>query len=475
MTMPKFLIAGGGTLYAKLLDSFPPTAYTLIYVDSMAETMAKANSASLIVIAADLTGDAVTLCRNLRTDPATSSIPLILIIENKNDHVQSITDARVLRSDFKTIVKTMRNLYHEKSGQYPAVTPHDDGAHEFDERQSTNEWLSIKSATQDSERWPPPPPTQASGQDLVDFVKNFAGYMNALIASLKNPGMQSTIRVEAAASQTLEMVEALLDEIQIAMNESLMAKDLERMKVLSTAKNSIYDKLQLTRSLFNELAKKSSERETQENIQEDSLPEGPARPAQGGAPLEEKKSALTRAAEEKAAQKGVTRPTRVPQPSGTHFSLGSAKKSASSDFSNRFWICFAAVAIISAIIVIGSSMRKKSHEPAPKTSNAPPTMIYAHLEQTAAGIVIRPQAKDKERSRISFAITWLINGKIKREIKSARLQPKYFKIGDKIQVVVVPDDGTSKGAPMHSEVLIVKKRPRTKKMARPIRTPKTGS
>lgn len=462
-------------LYAKLLDSFPPTAYTLVYVDSMSEAMEKAKTAALIVVDAKLKGDGVTLCRNLRNVPATSKRPIILLIDKKNDHLQSVTNARVMKDDFKTLVKTMRSLYQAETSQDESAPLQSSGSSEFNERRSTDEWLTIKATAQGSETWPPPPPTHTAQQDLVKYVEHFAGYMNALISSLKNPGTQPTSRIESAASQTLEMVEALLDEVQIAMNESLMAKNLDRMKVLSAAKNSIYDKLQLTRSLFSELAEKSAARETQENLEQVArAAENPSRRVPGGFPIAEQKSALTRAAEEKAARSRTSRQLRPPKPSGTHFSLGSAKKTPRADFSTWFWVGLAAVAVTAAFIVISTSSRKDRTVATKKTDNSPPQMVYAHLEHTAAGIVIRPQAKDKEGSRLSFAVTWIINGKIKKDIKTARLLPQYFKTGDKVQVQVIPDDGTSKGEPMNSEVLIVKMRPRTKTGPKPSGTPKAA-
>ena len=83
-------------------------------------------------------------------------------------------------------------------------------------------------------------------------------------------------------------------------------------------------------------------------------------------------------------------------------------------------------------------------------------MKWVILEQSPSGVVVRPQAVDKEGDKIAFAVTWYKNGKVVEGQRTARLRPTIYRVNDAIFVDVVPSDLYGQGKPMRSRELIIK-------------------
>jgi CheY-like chemotaxis protein len=453
--LPTILVAGGSNLYVQLLDPFPPTLCNIVYAETAAEAADQAVLATLVVVDAKLRGGGVDLCRRLRSEPITSHIPLVLRVYSDSDAMQALTDARVKAADFHGLVKTIRRLCPDLASAAQPPVPTDDHSLGFDDEIRTV--IYRRSASEDENDWPPPPPVQGPRQDLVDFAQDYAGYINSLIEALEAPtslpGAQVS-RLHEMSTLTTSSADAILDAVQAAINDALKQQDLARMKVLSSAKNSLFEKLQRVRSLAGRL----------DSVSQKAAPRSRPETAQAETGLPQKKSELTRAAEAKkkaalAAEKAVRAEQRShaaktkPVVTGT----GSARRDESSTALPLWmWASFAVVAVAVAAYVIVRYAREPALVTAAPTGNVAPVMKFVLLEQSPIGVQVRPQAEDKNGDRISFMIRWLVNGTLVETERTTRLSNRSYQDGDRIQAEVIPSDGRLNGELMRSPELVAK-------------------
>jgi hypothetical protein len=259
----------------------------------------------------------------------------------------------------------------------------------------------------------------------------------------------------------------VLNTLQQAIHEALIDKRLERMKGLSAAKNSIYEKLQKLRPLFKQVKKTRAKRATAEGQEERvilaAIPEL-ASENKANSP----KSELTRAAEALASKRANERTAAQQQSTGQIkkklklFKIpglfshrGNARKAPSSNWSNTFsfWRIVIVLLVILGALALYSRRGERNAPPPPINKHQPPQMVYVVIEQTLGGIIARPQAKTEVRIPISFTIRWFVNGTEIRDERTARLPVNKYRLGDIIQAEVTPVNQYNAGKPMSSNQL----------------------
>jgi CheY-like chemotaxis protein len=466
--LPTIVVAGGGDLYVKLLEPFPPTLCNIAFAESLAEALDVASDACLVVVDSKLSGGGVDLCRRLRSDPVTSTVPLILRVPNRGDHVQALSDARVLENDLPTLVKTMRQLSPELSGrrEIPELSEDSPDENYFDDGPTTVAFRRPEAAPGKAGEWPQPPPARGPRQDLLEFAQIFAGYMNSLIEAMEAPSKLSAEELErlrGMVTLTVEGTEQHLTSAQTAITEALVKKDLERMKALSSAKNSLYDKLQQMRSMVSKLPRSEG-------------PGGAVKTVSGpialGAP---KKSELTRAAEAKAAaektaaaadkkaERDDKREKRDKKKGPVKPAAYRSTKSARREGERSSLPYLLAAALLVAAVGVGVYLlffqEPSTTAPVEDGTNQPPTMKYVRVEQTTAGVVARAEGDDKEQDPVIFQFRWLVNGKEVEGQKTARLTPQHYHEGDTVALEVTPSDGKKSGTPLTSAGIIIRSTP----------------
>jgi hypothetical protein len=500
--LPNIFVAGDRDLYVKLLEPFPPTVAELTFADSFAEAVTAAGSAAIVVVDSRLRGGGVDLCRHLRSDPVTQRIPLILRVDRMQDHLQAITDARLLRNDLDQLVKILRKLC---PGLLPgALVESGDGAPiAFNPNEAADHYRRPKVSPGEAEEWPPVPPSLSAERDMVELTKEYSGYMGSLLEALESPGSLSypeLDRLEEMVQRTAQEVEKLLGLLQSAINEALMAKKIERMKLLSTAKNSLYEQLQRLRALSTALPEKgpgsASHPDAPPSPPKEPLLKTPSQSEAKKGPDTDgalrKKSELTRAAEAKRAanlvaqradlvqQHGPKRsegpsPARIKAPPSPAYAArqGSARKEST----RASWPIVVVILGCVIAVAIYFALKRKSPtvESASRRGNTAPVMRRVQIDRTQAGLVVRPQAEDKEGDRISFTIHWLVNGRKVEGQTTARLSADDYKPGDTVQAVVSPSDGFGVGSPMSSNELMVQRSPAPPNTTPPKATPPSAT
>lgn len=473
--LPTILIVGDHEIVQQLLGPFPPDICRLAHTTSTAEALNLASDASIVVIDAALPSDFKALCRRLRSDSSTADLPIVLRYHKNQDLAQALTDARVAAWDVDGLVDAIQCLVPEL-GSTSLWEPDAEGLEPeeqmFDDESMTVIWRRPKGESAAAEEWPPPPPTYQSGQNLIEFSMTFAGYLNSLIEALDNPAGLSPgemNRLMEVSRQAPVETEKVLNTIQSGINGALMGKDLDRMKVLSSAKNSLYEKLQRLRTLASETAGASGPPSvpsasahaaggtaTNDVVVQsiDELTRGPTAPQKNG-----KKSQLTLAAEAKKKRRTPAASRKREQLQRKFTMARGTARLDGAEFSVPRWVWMSIAAFI--IIATGAwfTFGMKREEPSVQASqdNAAPQMQRVDLSETVSGILAHPQATDSENDRITYSVRWFINGALSAGVKTARLDPSYYTEGDEIVAEVRASDGNSMGSPMQSQPIIVQK------------------
>jgi len=468
--LPTVLVAGGEEVMSDLSAALPQGTCRLIYNETAAQTLQHAADSTVIVVDERLPG-AVGLCQRLRADPSTAAVPIVLRSQRAIQVPESIADAAVLAADINGLVQVLRQLLPTHSAPLDTDAalwsdlPEENEL--FDDAEATVIWRKPDEDEDGAGDWPPPPPTYVEGHDRVEFAVTFSGYMNSLLEALEDPSKLSPEeqgRLHEAAQKTIAASERCLAQVQTGVNEALMAKDLAQMKVLTSAKNSLYDKLQRMRKLFSELKPApasggSAPRSSDMALEELGLP---SRRAPG------KKSQITLAAEAKeAAQRAAQQSAiavRQKQKKKQQRAEGTARKGEGERIGGPtwLWIVVALVAVGGSVSYIVYSFTHGQQESTTTAQgpNSPPRMQRVDISQTPAGIYARPMALDAERDRVSFSFQWFVNGAEHKTNRTSRLPPQEYKTGDQIEVIVTPRDPYAAGGPMRSRPHMVKNQTR---------------
>ena len=460
--------------------------------------LSEAADATAVVVDGEMPGYQ-ELCAHLKADPITASIPLIFLVHTGKEDPGVKVDAKVAFHDPAALERALRQFCPSlalSSGPTPemdvlAPEPMDDDMPEaedlFNVKEDTALFRRPTTEPGTALEWPPPPPEQGPGQDMVAYAKSYAGYFNSLIEAREQPDILSEaecIRLDQMAELAVDDAETLISKVQTAMNDALREKDLDKMRVLSTTKNRLYEKRQRLRTIMSEegAAKPASPARAgrpqsageilEDGWDMDSGEDQPAVPRSlsdsGGyqvtipdeSAVPQQKSALTMAAEAKdlerrktARQKRLTKKVQV-QKSPAYAAAAARRKNQGYQW---VWIPVAGLMVLVATLTIIYSIGKREPDQKVKVNNnSAPVMKWVLLEQAPAGVVARPQAEDKEKDRVTFSITWYINGKEAMGQHTARLKPKHYQSGDVIFVEVTSADMHAQGRAMRSRELTIK-------------------
>lgn len=435
------------------MEEFPRNVAHLVYCETIGEALDQASAASLILVDEALGGDGLGLCRRLRTDPVTASLPIILRSSSRNRHPQAneVVGPHDLRGTIAAMIKLCPSLNTASEITNVPDDLFDDEEDVFDVEQSTVIWRKPEDITQ--AQWPPPPPEIDPNVDLLDFTRNFAGYANSLLEAY---GQQATLssadrrRLDQAARNTVGMVEEVMSTSQRAINDALMRKDVVRMRELSAARNVMHDKLR-------ELRERVSQQEASSDESDTPLLPPPAPKA---------KSELTRAAEARDAARRMpprSRRQTAPRPAQRSMPTGGVGRVTGRTARvvrprrlrpEIFWI-IGVVALLAGGLVAYRVIKRPAAPTAPKQTagNTPPKLQDLLLERTSAAVVAKPQAVDAEGDQISYIIRWKVNGRVISGAFSARLLARHYRPGDTVQAEVTPTDQYGRGVPMLSKPL----------------------
>ncbi|MFH1131662.1 MAG: hypothetical protein V1754_10020 [Pseudomonadota bacterium] len=503
--MPTIVISGGETFYLLLTESLPRSVCKLVYCDSIQQTLDRAVDADLIVVDTGVPGTGHELCRQLRENSETSNIPLILRAP-RNKHSE-FADHCLPPEDPARTIRVMHHLCPRLANPpVEGVEPHPgeiEGRESptFDVEQNTEVWRRNGTNHDSVDHWPFAPPSRGSEEDILHFVETYAGYVNSLLEGFQKLSKLASgelKRLYFYSRQVVEHMDYQLNLTQKAVNEALRSGDLARMKELTSARNTMYEKLHRLRNEVNKIVgdQQDDEIKTSE-LQMNSLTEStgpmprasdralghediPTSEASISGPHQEKniakKSELTLAAEklvtERAKKRAETEKLRRKTIEQQQLKKsGSAKMNQSQTLGSIWlWLGIAVICVSVFVVLLALRTGKPQVEKQAPSQNNPPRMIGVSLKQTPGGIVAYPRAEDPDNDSISFAVRWILNGNPVANARTAHLSPKSYQNGDSIEVEVVPSDGYARGQPMRSQPIEAKTTP-NKQQPTPTATP----
>lgn len=492
MGKPTIIIASDKALEEALAKRLPPQVCRLVHADTTMAVLGAAGQVAAVVVDSALPG-AIEICHHLRSDPLTAHVVLIFLARKASDDPGVVVEARIPREDLTALDAALRRYIPAiaLSGQGPSGDSLDpepmagepteeEGV--FGDEVRTAIFRRPETEPGTALEWPPPPPNRKPGQEMVEYIQEYAGYFNSLLEAVEQPERLSAaerLRLAKVAHLTLDDAEVLLGAIQTAINEALMDKDLVRMRVLSAGKNSLYEKRTKLRNLAqNSDILKNIDRpeppplegtdeeerpKPEPGVREAPVPGGFA-PSGPGPAANRAKSELTLAAEAKEAERRAAHVQRrkdavaagKPMPRAPEPASGQARIQTKPSYA-WIWVPVAGLTVLVATLTIIYSLSRNRTPTGPKKNgNQPPAMKWVILEQTPAGIVARPQATDKEDDRVAFTIVWYKNGRPVVGEYTARLKPSIYRTGDNIFAEVTPSDIHGQGRTMRSRDLSVK-------------------
>ena len=441
--MPTILVVGAEPLYVDLLEQFPRQRCDLVCCETVGEVLGRAPAASLIISDPSTADDGGELTRRLKRSGSTRRIPLV-VYGGSNGHRLSVADRVIDEGDWPSLLQSIRAYCPELSDENS-----DDEVErsEFDVESVTAVW---RRPTEDDPTvvWPPPPPTLKPRQDVLDFVRTYAGYVNSLLEArdISELDENETDRLEQASIEVRANTDQVLSTTQTAINQALMAKDLRRMRELNSARTLLYEKLQVLR-------KADKARETTSTAT--------FRPSRE-TPTASQKSEITRAAEARAAQLSkqergaqATPKSRLPVSAGFVNRSGTAKRHRTVLSGRQVGLTLLAVLLAIGLIFWWRNRPQHTAGQAGDSGNQRPQLTQVYLEHAVGGITARPTATDPEGDPISYIIRWRINARLAKGAYSTRLRHDRYKPGDTVQVEMTPTDSYGPGRPMLSQPLKV--------------------
>ncbi len=497
------LIAGDRNIKDILAQRLPSRTCEIVCAGTFVAALSDAAEASAVVVDGQMPGYQ-ELCAHLKGDPVTTDIPLIFLVHTGKEDPGVSVEASVPFRDPAALERALRQHCAPlalASGSAPEVDipepePMEDDAPEaeeiFDERESTAMFRRPATEPGLALEWPPPPPERSPDQDMAAYARAYAGYFNSLIEAHQDLSRLSDVerlRLDQVSRLTLDDAESLIASVQAAMNEALREKDLQAMRVLSTAKNRLYEKRQLLRSMISDASTPGVPAEPGPSSQAAAIPEegwdmdepseqapvaipsdGPVVDVPDASEPPVQKSALTLAAEAKDLERRKTKrlarqSARQRRQTGAQKAPPRKKAESSTSRGPRpgkpgygwVWIPVAALLVLIASLTIYYSIGKREGEQDDKkTDNMPPAMKWVVIEQTPAGVVARPSAQDQENDRVTYSITWFNNGNPVEGERTARLKPQKYRPGEVIHVEVIPSDMHGQGRAMRSRELTIK-------------------
>ena len=328
---PKLLIVGDPDFRRQLAERMAGSGLEVIHAGNFVEAVNAMAGASLVVLKNSLPGSD-DLCTQLRADPLTTHLPLVVATAPQGAAVRVKVSAKVPATNFDALERAVRRLTGAHGSTAPAPTGNplapapeglpapppppglppapspvstndemsldqlwstgpapaplpDNGGPDlygggslsepdalapealdmddeglkrelFDDDQATRVFRRPDALPGEASEWPPMPPTRDKDTDLINYAQMYTGYLNSIIEGMQSPERLSRdeqMRLLRVSKYTQEDADELLATVQSEVNTSLMNKDLVRMRVLSTAKNRLYDERNTLRTLLTTL------------------------------------------------------------------------------------------------------------------------------------------------------------------------------------------------------------------------------
>ncbi|MCA9670228.1 MAG: hypothetical protein KC503_31755 [Myxococcales bacterium] len=466
--LPTILVAGGELVYIELMERFPRTVARLIYCDTVGQVLDRVTDATLVVVDNAFEGGGETLCQRLRSDAMSGDVPIVL---------RAPTGTQSRFADYVVAPNDIEQLSHAVRHYCPAVTtppafeqlPDDylDEDEMFDIESNTVIWRRPEGEDSDEAiatgaTWPPPPPELDPRQDLLEFTRTYAGYVNSLLEAYQEPqklGDDERMRLDEMSGSVLQAMDSMLSQTQTAVNAALMAKDLDRMREMTAARNVMYEKLQRLKLV--------APKPTSPSNQVGSP--GPVPTATGPHPPDNR-AELMRAAVE--AEERMARPTGGVSSSKSSKSKKARRRRTTGSAKKAGGRSYGRLALILGILLLGtggavgySMYRRATGRTGDSGSgdgtgssgkNHKPVMRQVTLQLTDGGILAKSVSYDADGDQVSYIIRWMVNNQPVTGALSARLAKRFYKRGDKVQVLVTPADPYGRGRAMLSQPLTVR-------------------
>jgi hypothetical protein len=494
---PLIVIAGDQALHAELEERFAG-ACRIVHASTGAQLLDRAGDAAIIIVNAQMPGIEEG-CRRLRADPVANQIPLL---------ARGATRGRLPFADETLPLNLQQTLdalytYLPELLSDPVVEDDLDQLSDedlFDVGKSTVVWRRPEGV----EEWPQPPPELEEGGDVLEFARDYAGYANSLVEAAETPDTYSADqrqRIATMSQRVLAAMDSVLNTVQTAINDSLRAGDLGKMRAISAVKNVLFEKMRSLKAApradatipgysvdgqapdapaaMSAAAPKRIEktiqgrpgpagRPTQRSSAEWSAPgpeefqagaDGPT-PASGTTQqpgtLETtgphiQKSRLTLAAEAKEKERKIAaardRRAAAKAASTAPPRRGSARQTETNTWTSpTLWL-----AIVAVLALVGGGIYLL--QDSSRGSNKPPQMQWVTLQETPYAVVAKLSAKDPEGDRIVYRIRWLIDGQPVVGLSATRLPRDRYRVGQTIVLEVTPTDPRGPGVPMRSRPL----------------------
>jgi len=489
------LIAGDERLYLDLTERLVGSEARIIFCEAIGETLDRAADAAAVVVDSAIAGGGEALCRRLRADPTTATVPLLLrsrapVETHYADEVVSGDAEAVLAALVRRCPELARSGFAGSQALAAAAAA------------APVATVPTESGASADDPWLPDPPEPLPNEDLLAYNSRYDKYVDSLVEAHERAAalpLPRRMRLMEQSHRVVVMIDGVLDLAQKGVNEALRAKDLTRMRALSDGKTALFEKLQRLRSAIRtadsvpRVALGRDEPSTSAAVTDGAadatrvdapLPPTVARAepvaARSGPPagapaagLRAQKSQLTLAAERRAQQGSERVTTRPgPRPSGSASANPAvaadrrrreptaARRAAAAAPSGRpLWL---AIAVLVAVVLGVLLLRRPPTPPAAApTSNHPPGMVYVTIQETPAGVLARPEARDPEEDRVTFSIRWFVEGELVPGASTVRLSADRFQVGQSVYVEVTPSDPYGNGAPMRSQGLTIQGTKRT--------------
>ncbi len=496
--IPTILVVGDPRLNSDLSLTLPQGSCRLVHCDSAQEALDQAANAAVVVINMRMAG-VEGFARRLRADPITGSIPILV---RGGTHQGAPWADEVLSANLQQTMNVLQTYLPELLD--PNAYASSDEIEELDEDAffDIDESTVIWRRPEGVEDWPQPPPEQQPNEDVLDYTRGYAGYVNSLVEAYLTPDHYTTaqhVRLDEMSHRVIGAMDATLNSVQNAINDALRDGNLQRMRELSAGKNILFEKLQQLRNtsrnqgggkaaapahgatppnngIVNASVGASAPSSTPEPMTasagspsvelrlgdavsaDDPRNTGPHSPPsleELGTTGPQRKSRLTIAAEAKERERAKV----IAREAAARRAASSARSKpgdGGSLFSSRvFWLGLIALAVVCGGLAYVLTLQRGPTKRKRGSDNQPPVMQYVTIQEIATAVIARPKAKDPEGDRISYSIRWIVNGEPVEGARTMRLHKRHYAVGQSVVVEVTPSDRDGLGQPMASQPLSI--------------------
>lgn len=478
--MSTILIAGDEALFLDLAERLVGSEARALYCEAVGETLDRAADAAAVVVDSGISGGGEALCRRLRADPTTATVPLLL---RSRSPVESHFADEVVAGGVEVVLAALLRRVPALAqsgiaGRQPIAPP-----------TPPLTARTTQPAEGANDPWQADPPEALPGEDLLAYHGRCEQFLDRLVEAHEGAtelAMPRRVQLMEQSHRVVVMMDGVLDGAQKAVNEALRAKDLARMRALSDGKTALFEKLQRLRSAVR----------TADSVPRVALGKGlaPSPAVAAGAPgaappprveatrsesdpgvptvvqgLRPQKSQLTLAAERRAQQqrepkreatgtragavRGAPDTGSTPSPRRRREATAARHAAARAPRARPLWL---AIPVLVALVLVALLFGRSPTPPAAApTANQPPQMVHVTVQETPAGVLARPEARDPEEDRVTFSIRWFVDGVLVPGAATVRLASDRVQVGQSIYVEVTPSDSYGSGSAMRSQGLTI--------------------